>query len=133
MAAKYADTEVGKPTDENEGEAVKKLRSAWPNLHQWVSCICVVTFDLELGQAIEVKSTDQSRQSTLITEWIFCIKIHYGGGGGTAMHMSGGSDCPLVECTSLPSAQAVFPEDYPLSSSEVCSGGNIVHVLECMQ
>ena len=32
-----------------------KKRSTWPSLGQWVSCICVVTFDLELGQAIEVQ------------------------------------------------------------------------------
>lgn len=24
------------------------------NLANWISCICIVTFDLELGQAIEV-------------------------------------------------------------------------------
>ena len=31
-----------------------KARS-WDKFSQWVSCVCIVTFDLELGQAIEVK------------------------------------------------------------------------------
>lgn len=26
----------------------------WECFHNWVHCICIVTFDLELGQAIEV-------------------------------------------------------------------------------
>lgn len=27
----------------------------WKRLSEWIHCICVVTFDLELGQAMEVK------------------------------------------------------------------------------
>jgi hypothetical protein len=30
-----------------------KVNGKWNNLNYWVSCVCVVTFDLELGQAIE--------------------------------------------------------------------------------
>ena len=30
----------------------------WNNLNHWVSCVCVVTFDLELGQAIEVSEVN---------------------------------------------------------------------------
>jgi len=26
----------------------------WERFNNWVHCICIVTFDLELGQAIEV-------------------------------------------------------------------------------
>lgn len=26
----------------------------WQRLSEWIHCICVVTFDLELGQAMEV-------------------------------------------------------------------------------
>lgn len=26
----------------------------WRNFSNWIHCICVVTFDLELGQALEV-------------------------------------------------------------------------------
>lgn len=26
----------------------------WDNFNSWIHCICVVTFDLELGQAVEV-------------------------------------------------------------------------------
>lgn len=28
----------------------------WARFSAWLECVCVVTFDLELGQAIEVKS-----------------------------------------------------------------------------
>lgn len=28
----------------------------WERFHNWVHCMCIVTFDLELGQAIEVPS-----------------------------------------------------------------------------
>ena len=27
---------------------------SWDNFSHWVCCVCVVTFDLELGQALEV-------------------------------------------------------------------------------
>ena len=30
-------------------------RKAWDKLSRWIACVCVVTFDLELGQAIEVR------------------------------------------------------------------------------
>ena len=30
------------------------------NLSHWVCCVCIVTFDLELGQAIEVNPADYS-------------------------------------------------------------------------
>lgn len=33
---------------------VQEARS-WEKFSQWVCCMCVVTFDLELGQAIEVR------------------------------------------------------------------------------
>ena len=26
----------------------------WDNFQEWIHCICIVTFDLELGQAMEV-------------------------------------------------------------------------------
>lgn len=36
-----------------EGESYEKSKS-WEKFSHWVSCMCIVTFDLELGQAIEV-------------------------------------------------------------------------------
>lgn len=32
-----------------------EARSPWSRFHCWLECVCVVTFDLELGQAIEVR------------------------------------------------------------------------------
>lgn len=29
---------------------------SWDGFHNWLYCVCVVTFDLELGQALEVNS-----------------------------------------------------------------------------
>lgn len=31
--------------------------NTWDGFHNWLYCVCVVTFDLELGQALEVFST----------------------------------------------------------------------------
>lgn len=30
---------------------------AWDRLSDWIHCVCVVTFDLEIGQMIEVSNT----------------------------------------------------------------------------
>jgi hypothetical protein len=32
---------------------------SWERFSQWVACVCVVTFDLELGQAMEVSQMKQ--------------------------------------------------------------------------
>uniref|UniRef100_A0A1I7ZM86 UDENN domain-containing protein n=1 Tax=Steinernema glaseri TaxID=37863 RepID=A0A1I7ZM86_9BILA len=40
-------------TDQSENEVVDGV-VPWDGFRQWVHCICVVTFDLEIGQAIEV-------------------------------------------------------------------------------
>lgn len=32
-------------------------RCRWARFSSWLECVCVVTFDLELGQAIEVPVT----------------------------------------------------------------------------
>ena len=37
-----------------EGDA-KAERELWENFSNWACCLCVVTFDLELGQALEVQ------------------------------------------------------------------------------
>lgn len=39
---------------EEEEEEEKIIKDIFPNLSHWIACFCVVTFDLELGQAIEV-------------------------------------------------------------------------------
>ena len=46
------------------GDAVETPdpRSTWAQFLSWLECVCVVTFDLELGQAIEV-------------QWLACISI----------------------------------------------------------
>ena len=55
MAATSAPAEEGKVVGEPQRLSLEKNHSTWASLRQWVSCICVVTFDLELGQAIEVQ------------------------------------------------------------------------------
>lgn len=38
-----------------EDEVEEKIAyEKWERFSNWVHCICIVTFDLELGQAIEV-------------------------------------------------------------------------------
>lgn len=38
-----------------------KLTKKWEKFHNWLHCICIVTFDLELGQAIEVKKKNENK------------------------------------------------------------------------
>lgn len=40
----------------------------WKRLSEWIHCICVVTFDLELGQAMEVCD-----MNLLKVQIIFCL------------------------------------------------------------
>ena len=42
-------------SDEESNSQVAE-RDKFDNLSHWVCCVCVVTFDLELGQALEVRS-----------------------------------------------------------------------------
>lgn len=37
-----------------EANQEQKLENEWKNFSNWIHCICVVTFDLELGQALEL-------------------------------------------------------------------------------
>lgn len=37
----------------NKAEKDEEGNEKWENFSNWIHCICVVTFDLELGQAIE--------------------------------------------------------------------------------
>lgn len=43
----------------------------WECFHNWIYCICVVTFDLELGQALEVSNYFKS---SIVRS---CLKIFY--------------------------------------------------------
>ena len=36
------------------GEPASLVEPSYERFYHWLSCICVVTFDLELGQALEV-------------------------------------------------------------------------------
>lgn len=43
----------------NETKQDELHSKAWQRLSEWIHCICVVTFDLELGQAMEVRYIDR--------------------------------------------------------------------------
>ena len=47
-----------------EGGSAATVQEAksWEKFSQWVCCMCVVTFDLELGQAMEVRIRTQGSQ-----------------------------------------------------------------------
>lgn len=52
----------------NNGASQETLQpKEWQRLSEWIHCICVVTFDLELGQAMEVmnNSLDVSQADNL--------------------------------------------------------------------
>lgn len=38
----------------NPGDVLATSQQKWKRFSEWMHCICVVTFDLELGQAMEV-------------------------------------------------------------------------------
>jgi hypothetical protein len=44
--------------DDRDDEDEHKMKSSsllpWDRFSSWIHCICIVTFDLELGQALEV-------------------------------------------------------------------------------
>ena len=63
--AKRLELESASVEGVEKGDSVRSLKSliqtedvtkdtAFSNLSHWISCFCVVTFDLELGQALEV-------------------------------------------------------------------------------
>lgn len=44
----------------NNGATEEKVAyGKWERFSNWVHCICIVTFDLELGQAIEVRNPSE--------------------------------------------------------------------------
>ena len=50
--------ECGTLENHSDGEIQEKskmVKTKWENFENWMHCICVVTFDLELGQAVEVR------------------------------------------------------------------------------
>jgi len=51
MSVPSCSTSKGLNDETIEEEAVY---GKWERFSNWVHCICIVTFDLELGQAIEV-------------------------------------------------------------------------------
>lgn len=58
------DKETSSPTSGDTSPIYSSLQSdkqdvsvlPWDRFSRWVYCICVVTFDLELGQAMEVRT-----------------------------------------------------------------------------
>lgn len=39
---------------QEENETTEQSENCWERFNNWFHCICIVTFDLELGQALEV-------------------------------------------------------------------------------
>uniref|UniRef100_A0A8C9YTD9 DENN/MADD domain containing 6B n=1 Tax=Sander lucioperca TaxID=283035 RepID=A0A8C9YTD9_SANLU len=64
-----SDPVVMNPFDGSEDADRGACRSTWARFSSWLECVCVVTFDLELGQAIElvypqdVKLTEKEKTS----------------------------------------------------------------------
>lgn len=59
-------------------KAPEQKSRSWEKFSQWVSCVCVVTFDLELGQAIEVNILAACCQgSWSVYHSILAAAIHY--------------------------------------------------------
>lgn len=52
-------------------------RCSWSRFSSWLECACVVTFDLELGQAIEVRCVSLASLASFITRIIDEIKLDW--------------------------------------------------------
>ena len=55
MSTRAQDPSSLEPLEGGSSKSAGFRARSWEKFSQWVSCMCVVTFDLELGQAIEVK------------------------------------------------------------------------------
>ncbi len=42
------------PSEEGASGLTDQATRTWEKFSHWVCCMCIVTFDLELGQALEV-------------------------------------------------------------------------------
>lgn len=54
MSVPSCSTSKGRDNEITEVTEDKVAYEKWERFRNWVHCICIVTFDLELGQAIEV-------------------------------------------------------------------------------
>lgn len=54
------------PGGDGDDEPEEALLLPWDRFSTWLHCICVVGFDLELGQAVEVRQEDQPGRDPLI-------------------------------------------------------------------
>lgn len=54
-------TNIGEIVDEDEEESARNSDKIlpWDRFSNWIHCICIVTFDLELGQALEVSNINK--------------------------------------------------------------------------
>lgn len=50
----YSLAQADASTGGGEAAAAKPKQEVWEAFYNWACCVCVVTFDLELGQALEV-------------------------------------------------------------------------------
>lgn len=51
---RQAGGELGTTRSTSSGRAARASAIPWARFSAWLECVCVVTFDLELGQALEV-------------------------------------------------------------------------------
>lgn len=90
------------PTDEME------FHAKWSRFSDWLHCICVVTFDLELGQAMEsvyppgVKLSDQEKCNIC---YLAFPDSNSGCMGDTQFHVR------LRSCTPLTRQQLIYNDD----------------------
>lgn len=90
------------PEDEDEDEGRSQGLLRWDAFSAWLHCVCVVGFDLELGQAVEVRpgrALSRARPGTPR------LVPRAGGAGGTpGSRASGRGRQPLSRSTGLRSA-----------------------------
>lgn len=73
MLAEHFDLDDLGTVMEEECKCHSKSSSPWEHFSAWIHCICVVTFDLEIGQAMEVCFCDISCLSNYLKILLFII------------------------------------------------------------
>lgn len=70
---------AGKGREMEEPESPRGGRLPWECFSAWLDGVCVVTFDLELGQAMEVR-TEEEGEAVIV--WERQAEERYSAGGG---------------------------------------------------
>lgn len=50
---------IGEKDDDFSSHSIEAPVLPWERFRRWITCFCVVTFDIEVGQAMEVRGRQE--------------------------------------------------------------------------